>query len=62
MKLVVGGKYVNALNEIVTIVSEDIPSQKGRVFIDSIGRSYFEDGVYFYDNANYSLRSEILYG
>lgn len=62
MKLVVGSKYYNYLNEVVTIVSEDLPSNRGMVFIDSIGRSYFEDGVYFYNNSNYSLRSEILDG
>lgn len=55
MKLEVGKTYLNEVSEIVMIVSEDIPSNGKRVFIDSVGRSYFEDGRYYYGHNEYSL-------
>lgn len=43
---------------VVNIILEDIPKDGRRVFIDTVGRSYFEDGEYYYSNNIYSLVSD----
>jgi hypothetical protein len=60
VKLEIGNSYLSKIGEIVKIASEDIPNEKGRVFIDTIGRSYLEDGTYYYGDNNYSLTSIIV--
>ena len=58
--IVVGKKYRNNSNEVVTIVDEDPTSYNGRrVFIDQISRSYFEDGKYFYGYRPLDLKEEV---
>ena len=60
MKVQVGRSYVSRQGEIVNIVSEDMPKDGRRVFIDTIGRSYFENGEYYYADNVYSLVSEVV--
>lgn len=59
MKVEVSKSYVNWKGEIVTILSEDMPKDGKRVFIDTVGRSYFENGEYYYADNEYSLVSEV---
>lgn len=49
--------YKNNSGEIVKIVSLDEFDEN--VFVDNFGRSYFRNGMYFYNNSKYDLIEEI---
>lgn len=59
MNIKCNGKYVNKLGEIVVINSIDIKSNGMDVLIDTIGRSYYENGEYYYGSSKYDLVKEI---
>lgn len=59
MQLVVNKEYINGFGVKIKIVAEDIPDVWGRVFIDSAGMSYYENGEYYYGNNQYSLVLEV---
>ena len=52
MQIEIGGVYLSKSGEIINIISEDLPYDGRRVFIDDIGRSYFGNGAYYYDESS----------
>lgn len=57
MMVDVGKCYKNNSGEILKIVSLDEFDEN--VFVDNFGRSYFRNGMYFYNNSKYDLIEEI---
>jgi len=57
MMVDVGKCYKNNSGEILRIVSLDEFDEN--VFVDNFGRSYFRNGMYFYNNSKYDLIEEI---
>lgn len=51
--LKLGNSYKNNSGEIINIVSSDEFDKN--VFLDDVGRSYFKNGKYFYNNERYDL-------
>lgn len=57
MTVDLGKSYKNNSGEILKIVSLDEFDKN--VFVDNFGRSYFRNGMYFYNNLKYDLAEEI---